>query len=313
MNVSGATAPAVQSALRGLIDYAGLFPPAQLGMARAVDRYEEARRGPLAWMLGRFIVPATRLAELLDALGDREPFELSVILDAGSDPGSWLDKIRQLLDSIASIRDRESLLRIAALETRVPQLQSERDTFDAPVGQFGMLASNAGVRDLPIFVELPRGPRSDADLPTSLFALKRSKLGAKVRCGGPSAEDVPSAGELAHFICEVTRHSLAWKATAGLHHPIRRADAPTGDAAHGFLNVLAAAVFAEMGAGSDALCALLDEEDPGAFALDAEGLRVRDRQAGAEALADTRRHHFIAFGSCSFDDPTRDLTALGIV
>lgn len=313
MSVSRAAAPAVQSALRALIDYAGLFPPAELGMVRAVDRYEEARRGPFAWMLGRFIVPATRLAELLDALGDREPFELSVILDAGNDSGGWLENTRGLLDSIASIRDRESLLRIAALETRVPQLQSERDTFDAPIGQFGMLANNAGVRDLPIFVELPRGPRWEAELPTSLFALARSKLGAKVRCGGPSAGDFPSAGELARFVCEATKHSLAWKATAGLHHPIRHADAATGYTMHGFLNVLCAAVFASMGAGADALSGVLEEEDPAAFALDAGGLRVRDRHARAEDIANARRHHFVAYGSCSFDEPTRELTALGIV
>lgn len=313
MSVSRAPAPAVQSALRALIDYAGLFPPAELGMVRAVERYEEARRGPYGWMLGRFIVPATRLTELLNALGDREPFDLSVLLDAGSDSGVWLETMRRLLDSIASLRDRESLVRIGALETRLPQLGSERDTFDAPIGQFGMLAGNAGVRDLPIFVELPRGPRWEAELPTSLFALARTKLGAKVRCGGASASDVPSAGELASFVHECTQQSIAWKATAGLHRPIRHGDAAAGFAMHGFLNLLCAAVFAKMGADIETLRAMLEEEDPSAFALDAAGLRAGDLHASLDDISNARRRHFVAYGSCSFEEPTHELTAMGIV
>ena len=313
MSISGPAAPAVGSALRVLIDYAGLFPPAELSMIRAVDRYEEARRGPFAWMLGRFIVPATRVTELIDSIGDREPFDLSVILDAGSEPSAWLGTVAKLLDSLASIRDRESLVRVAALEVRVPQLQSERDTFDATIGQFGMLANNAGVRDLPIFVELPRGPRWSSELPGALLALSRTKTGAKVRCGGTAAEDIPDTSELAGFIREVTDQSLAWKATAGLHHPLRHQDAATGLQMHGFLNVLGAAVFAQMGADTQMLRAVLEEEDPAVLTLGPEGLRYGDRAASVEEIAGARRHHFVAYGSCSFEEPVRDLLDLHIL
>ena len=48
----------------GLIDYAGLFPPAALAMDDAVGRYARPTgAGRDAWMLGRFIVPASRLGE----------------------------------------------------------------------------------------------------------------------------------------------------------------------------------------------------------------------------------------------------------
>ena len=49
--------------LRGLIDYAGLFPPASLDMADAVRNYAAYREGEHAWALGRFVVPAARLEE----------------------------------------------------------------------------------------------------------------------------------------------------------------------------------------------------------------------------------------------------------
>jgi hypothetical protein len=54
---------AVRALLSGLVDYAGLFPPAGLDMAGAVERYANHHRGPRAWMLGRFVVPVARLTE----------------------------------------------------------------------------------------------------------------------------------------------------------------------------------------------------------------------------------------------------------
>ena len=49
--------------IAGLIDYAGLFPPASLSMKAAVKEYARRRQSPEAWLLGRFVVPADRLEE----------------------------------------------------------------------------------------------------------------------------------------------------------------------------------------------------------------------------------------------------------
>ena len=54
--------------LENLVDYAGLFPPAGLGMAEAAAEYARQLEGPQGWMLGRFVVPAARLDELEEAL-----------------------------------------------------------------------------------------------------------------------------------------------------------------------------------------------------------------------------------------------------
>jgi hypothetical protein len=63
--------------LERLIDHAPLFPPAQLPMAEALAEDRRARASSEAWMVGRFVCPASRLAELGDV---RVP--LSVVLDA---------------------------------------------------------------------------------------------------------------------------------------------------------------------------------------------------------------------------------------
>ena len=47
-----------------VVDYAGLFPPASRSLEEAAWQYGEHRRGANAWMLGRFVLPASRLDEL---------------------------------------------------------------------------------------------------------------------------------------------------------------------------------------------------------------------------------------------------------
>ena len=64
-----AVAESARSLLAHLIDYAGLFPPASLGMAAAVPNYDVYLRSEQNWMLGRFIVPVVRLGEFEEAIG----------------------------------------------------------------------------------------------------------------------------------------------------------------------------------------------------------------------------------------------------
>jgi hypothetical protein len=92
-----------------------------------------------------------------------------------------------------------------------------------------------------------------------------------------------------------------FKATAGLHHALR------GDAEHGFLNLLAAAVFA--GDEEQVLAAT----DAGHFVLDSSAFRWRDRSAPAARLALVRRGLFRSIGSCSFFEPVEELEELGVL
>ena len=122
-------------------------------------------------------------------------------------------------------------------------------------------------------------------------------LRAKIRCGG---ECVPAAEEVAEFVRGCRSRGLVFKATAGLHHAY-----PTGSGEHGFLNVLAAAVF---GNEEEAL-----REKPPAFALDERSLRWRDQQATPARLADVRGSLFHSIGTCSFFEPLEELEKLGIL
>jgi hypothetical protein len=144
-----------------------------------------------------------------------------------------------------------------------------------------------------VYSELPL--RDDV----SFRILRLGELGlrAKVRCGGSV---VPSVPALAELIQACRRLEVPFKATAGLHQPLRHGDD------HGFLNLLAAAVF---GDEEDALT----EEDPDAFAVSGGAFRWRNREAEAEEIAHVRRELFVSFGSCSAQEPIDGLVALGLL
>ena len=246
--------------LAGLIDHAALFPPASLPMDAAIEVDRAARATPHAWMLNRFLVPASQLA----------------MLPEGFDP------------PLGVIVDVDEL----------PPLPEQVDVVEA------RLERAAATDDVQVRVFLEVWPGDEAKLDT----VAERGAGAKVRCGGATPYMFPSPAELAHFICGCRDRGLAFKATAGLHHPIR------DGIAHGFLNLLGAAVLAHAGGAEPReLIDVLLEEDASAFSVTDEAFTVRGRAFGADAVAAARERLFTGYGSCSFSEPTEDLKALRIL
>jgi hypothetical protein len=132
-------------------------------------------------------------------------------------------------------------------------------------------------------------------VPAFAAGLAESGSRVKVRCG-PTA---PAVDSLAAAIRACKAHQLPFKATAGLHHAVRR------EGQHGFVNLLAAAIFGDEEPA-------LAEEDAEAFRTDGDVFRWRDRTA-AVVEVERARELFVAFGSCSFDEPVDDLRALGLL
>lgn len=146
---------------------------------------------------------------------------------------------------------------------------------------------------------------------TILPELARRNLRAKIRTGGITADAFPSTAAVAAFMRACKTAGVAFKATAGLHHPLRcvkpltyEPNAPTG-LMHGFVNVFLAAALLEQAE------AILDETDPSAFAFDDDGASWRGHRASTPDLATMRTTFAISFGSCSFEEPIGDLRELG--
>jgi hypothetical protein len=156
-------------------------------------------------------------------------------------------------------------------------------------------------------------------LPTySEVALDRIVDGfAKIRTGGLTPDAIPAAEDLAHFLCQAAERRLAFKATAGLHHPVRSdrpltyaPDAPRGTM-HGFVNVFLAAAFAWHGADRATVLKILNETDAGAFQFLDDEARWRDLNLTTGQIAEARSDFAHSFGSCSFEEPIADLRQLG--
>lgn len=142
-----------------------------------------------------------------------------------------------------------------------------------------------------VYVEVPL----DDDLEARLAEIEQCGLRAKVRCGPAATPPV----KLEWFLRECRVRGIAFKATAGLHHAMRT------EREHGFLNLLAAAVFCDEDA--------LREDDPEAFAVRADGFRWRGRAARTDELLHARRARLHSIGSCSFFEPVEELESLGIL
>jgi len=261
---------AARPLLTELVDHAALFPPAAMDMEAALAEDGRARASEDAWLIGRFVCLASRLDELL-AAGPPPP-RLSVILDG---------ELETALGRAAGARERGA--RVEAVEAR-GAADAVREGVAATLGG-GVPAYAEGV--------------PPAALPAGVHA--------KLRCGGERPQDVPSAAAVAAFIAECHDHGVAFKATAGLHHPIRHADPASGGRQHGFLNFLAAALVAAVDGGDGhRLAEVLELEEPAAV------LELLAR-FDAAAAADVRASLFHGIGSCSWREPAGDLRALGVL
>jgi hypothetical protein len=294
----------LRALLHGLIDYAGLFPPARLDMHAAVANYARYREGDRAWMLGRFVVPSSRLEEfegaaaaLLPKARDVEPWALALL---GEDP----------------VHDAEQIFAFNERHARSAAGRAVIDTLEVKAGTVDELEQRvrAAPPGVAVYVELPIAT-DPGDL---LAALGNLEGRAKVRTGGITEEAIPPVRDVARFIRIARDQGVPFKATAGLHHPLRgrypltyEPDAPSGTM-YGFLNVFVAALLADAGAGLVEIEAVLTEADPGRFQFDDRGVTWGDHHAPLEDVERLRARVAISFGSCSFTEPADELELVGI-
>ena len=274
------------SLFKGVFDFAGLFPPAKLSMSDAVAHYERHRQSAFAWMLGRFVVPASRLQELIEQLkrlGSEEAWELSVLSQ------DWLNEGG---DVTAYAESHSRWITIGSVEQR----WSDR----LPIG------------GQEIFVETSIGDALDEQVE----AIKRAGCLGKVRMGGLEAAAFPSPEDVLTYLRSSVAAGLHFKATAGLHHPFpvngptsNDDDAPMANM-HGFVNMLlATALMSRIECDDGSVLAVL-ESDSSAFGLRCDGIQFRDDLISVDELQSARRS-FRSIGSCSFDEPVSDLCQAG--
>ncbi|MDH3252352.1 MAG: hypothetical protein OEM41_06135 [Ignavibacteria bacterium] len=293
----------VRVLMAGLIDYAGLFPPAGLPMNQAVSNFERYRAGSEAWALGRFIVPASRLKEFEDAISSARdeaqksaPLMLSALLTSGD-----VSEINLLLDF--NRRHAERTARIETVEVKATTTDEVRRIGRSAGGRFT------------VYCEFPIGD----GLSDLISSAAEAGLRAKVRTGGVTPEVFPPTTDLVRFLYACSTKRLPFKATAGLHHAVRGSyrltyerNSPSGTMS-GFLNVFVAAALLVEGMDINDAVRVLEETDAGAFQFDESGVVWRSYRLPLDRLSLSRRGFAIAFGSCSFLEPIEEMRALNLL
>jgi hypothetical protein len=321
--------PCLRALLAGSIDYAGMFPPAGLTLANSLDNLRRHRRSLDSWLLGRFVVSVAKLAELAESYQFERDGRLSVVVTAGDSGESFL---KQLDMALMSVADFPVYGAVDTLEFRWPAGSLRV----ADVGRLGNLVQTAageimGSRIAPItmFFELPRGEiplaastarerirgalAAVADFNKSANGLP-CLAGFKMRCGGAGPAGIPSSAEIAAVICESRDHGVVWKATAGLHHPVRRMEPAGRPSTHGFLNLLVATVLADVHRLDERRTqAIIDSVNVDQFGFSGDTLNWDDLSVTSAQIVVARERSLRSFGSCSVDEPCHDLKGLGFL
>lgn len=289
----------LRALLEGIVDYAGLYPPAQLDMRSAVRCYAEYRASGEAWMLGRFVLPIARLEEFA---AERRVVEDGSVWRLSGIAGG--DTVADIARAVEFNHARGSLgAVIDSLEAKLASVDDIRRAASRLSG------------DMELYVEIPV-----KDDPQPLVrAIADVGAKAKIRTGGTTAEAFPSSAEVVRFLRRCVERGASFKATAGLHHPIRARyrltydpGAPEGTM-FGFLNLFLAAAALRHGANDEDAAEILESTSASSFTFGEDNVAWRDRRLTTEQIRVARRTVARSFGSCSFREPVDDLRSLHLL
>ena len=280
---------AIETLTGGLFDYAGLYPPASLSLPSAANNYLEYIAGNRSAALGRFIANADRLDEFREIAGDSiERFRLSVIANGAAE-----------LDAISGQLGKGMPIQAIEIKCSDPG-EIEKIARHMPAG-------------IEVYFEIP----VDANGMRAATAVQSAKARAKLRMGGVVPDAFPSVTAVARMLKGLAELRLPFKATAGLHHPVRsrqpltyQPQSLTG-VMHGFMNVCCAAAMVFFGGDARDAQRVLEEEERSAWVATTEGIKWRDQSWTAGQLSAVRHEFLISIGSCSFEEPIRDMESLG--
>lgn len=315
--------PCAKSLLDGIIDYAGLFPPAKLPMDEALARFVEHRSSNDGWMLARFVCPAARLDELEPLIEAADPSQLPIavsVLGRGGDTlESFLESVEHDTRSITGFSARQTdRALVDVFEVRLPEAGGAKVAVEKAWKQLTL----DGSRSLTSFFEVsllgewrPRLPAAAAAVrDTNRNTGEHTRVGLKIRCGGLDASAVPEVTAVAAAIATCRATGVPLKATQGLHHPFRHHDPELGADVHGFINLFAASALAHVhDLPVTKLIEIVAETEPETFVVEPDRLAWREYGASSDEIAEARRSVLTSFGSCSFSEPRDDLRTLGFV
>jgi hypothetical protein len=296
------------SSLRALlarsIDYAGMFPPCSLELEPALKNQADYVRSADSWMLSAFVLPIARFsdaAKFVSRFDHHHQLRVSALGNKTENAKAFLNELKNAAESIRPFQKKHGdRVSVAQLEMFLPA--------DVDLAQMNEAANLVADLKLQSFWETPA---ESAEQTIALLArAKQPAFGYKLRTGGVTADAFPSSVQIARAILASTKHHVPIKFTAGLHHPIRQFRDEVKTEMHGFLNVLGVGVLSAEHHWDEAqTIEMLEDQRAQSFEFHDTVFAWRDWEVTIDRIK-ARRKFVTSFGSCSFDEPREDLSAL---
>ncbi len=273
--------PSLRALLAHSIDYAGLFPPADLALEPALLNQADYVRSADRWMLGTFVLPVGKFSEARAQLAqfDKEhSLQISALGPKTSKAADFRIELEKAAKAIKELQaEHEGVVAITQFEMPLPtgSVETSLATARALLGDLA----------LKVFWEAPAEAAA-----ATIEALSGSGAGFKLRTGGVTKDAFPSGAQIARALVAAVKHRVPIKFTAGLHHPVRHFHASVETTMHGFLNVLGAGVLAAEHRWSKARTQeMLADEDAASFVFEEEMFRWRDWKISVAKITQRRQ------------------------
>jgi hypothetical protein len=299
---------AIRTLVSSIVDYAGLYPPASLDEPTVVSNFAAIHGSHRAWMLGRIVWPAARLERLSELAAGAAP-----VAEPPETEGAWpvtallgdagTPDFSRTIELVRSFNDRHEQPGAAAMRVDSVEFKcADPLTVDA--------ALDALPEDIWPYVEIPL----DSDPRGMIAAISGVEASAKFRTGGVTAAAHPTTRALATAIVACAQVGVAFKATAGLHRAMRHWNAAANAHQFGFLSLFIGAclVYARK-IDAEGLAAMLEDADPSGFDISDNAIAWQGARIVTREIEAARERFAHSFGSCSFDEPWDDLTALELL
>ncbi|MFS0764416.1 hypothetical protein [Peribacillus phoenicis] len=308
--------PNLNVLLENLIDYAGLFPPANLPLDAAIENYANYINSEDAWMLGPFIIPVKKINELqayADLFLKKKPLNLSVVGRKSESENECVVQLKEDLEQIHAYSNKYNVWsNVEAFEMPLPSIVPTQDLLEE-------VSSGAKKLGMKAFCEMSlvnddhwkKNLCSTLDAIVAFNSLHKDRLGVKLRTGGIKAEMFPSPEKVAFVIASCRDRDLPIKFTAGLHHPIRMYREEVNTKMHGFLNIFLAGMLAyHLNLDEERIEKIISDENTSHFTIADDRLVWKSLSITSQEMKELRKNSLCSFGSCSFDEPRDELLEL---
>ncbi|MCU0372066.1 MAG: hypothetical protein MUE56_02330 [Ignavibacteria bacterium] len=327
MNTSAFTA-----FMNRIIDYAGMFPPAGLNLEDAFRNYGGYIKSEDEWMLSRFVCTIKTFGNFFDGNNPARKImdehkgdnwiKFTILLTGGNSPKEFYPSLENDLKLLRKFREENfDSLSADSFEVKLPEELHTKSAGKSTLkflNESSLIFNDLGFYGCRMFVEPPVNNDYRYIFEKLAETIAESdhdggNAGFKLRTGGVTPELFPSPEQIACALNVCNLSKIEFKATAGLHHPVRHYNDGVNTKMHGFLNVFGAGIFAYANYLNEReITEIINDENPHNFVFENDKFIWKDLTADTESIGNARSGFVTTFGSCSFDEPRGDLKTLGM-